>query len=361
MTRFTPGGPAITSYKMLGKLMNGSQRMRAALSGQMPDSPPVMLHNFMMAAAENGVAMRDYRRDPRLIARCFIESVERYGYDAIVVDVDTATLAGAMGVPVAFPDDEPAVCQGGRIASLDEAGDLEPPDLEKDERVQVWLEAVRLLKRHFGDQIYLRGNCDQCPFALASLVRGAEGWMIDLMDPEREEAAHRLLELCAQVTGEFIRLMSATGADMVSNGDSPAGPSMISPRLYRRFAQPYETRMAEAAHALGLPYALHICGKTEPILEQMADTGADALELDSLTSAARARAVFAGRVAFIGNLDPTAVLAHGSAAEVERHTRELMKTFAGEPRFVLNAGCAIAAGTPPANIHAMIRAARQGL
>lgn len=340
--------------------MNGWQRMRAALEGGMPDAPPVMLHLFMRAAVDSGVSMAEYRSDPRVIARCFIESVERYGYDAIVVDVDTATLAGAVDVPVAFPDDEPAVCRGARLRSLDEVPYLEPVDIATDERVQIWLEAVRVLKRHLGDEIYIRGNCDQCPFSLAALIRGAGDWMMDLMDPENESSVRALLEYATRVTVRFIELMAATGAHMVSNGDSSAGPSVVSPRIYRSFAQPYETRAVEAAHRLGLPYTLHICGKTEPILGDMAATGADALELDSLTDPARARDTFSGRTAFIGNLDPTTVLTLGSPDIVETKTRELMTLFAAERRFVLNAGCAIASSTPPENIHAMIRAARAG-
>lgn len=340
--------------------MTGCEKVRAALRGEEIAAPPVMLHNFMMAAAEAGVTMAEYRRDPEAIARVFIESVERYGYDGVVVDIDTATLAEALGVPVAHPGDEPALATGPRIHALAEAADLEPVELGRQERIQVWLEAVRQLKRHFGEEVYVRGNCDQCPFALASLVRGAADWMMDLMDEANEEAAHRLLEYCAGATVEFIELMAGTGADMISNGDSPAGPSLISPRLYRAFAQPYERRCAEAAHRAGLPYALHICGKTEPILEEMAATGADALELDSLTEARRARDAMAGRAAFIGNLDPTAVLALGTPDAVEAKARELIDLFRGSRRLILNAGCAIAANTPPANIHALIRAAREG-
>lgn len=340
--------------------MNGWQIMRAALEGGMPDAPPVMLHIFMRAAVDRGVSMTEYRRDPRVIARCFIESVDRYGYDGLVVDVDTATLAGAVGVPVVFPDDEPAVCRGARLRSLDEVSDLEPVDIAGDARVQIWLEAVRILKQHYGDEIFIRGNCDQCPFSLAALMRGAGDWMMDLMDLDNEPAVRALLEYATRVTVRFVELMAATGAHMVSNGDSSAGPSVVSPRIYRSFAQPYETRAVDAAHCLGLPYGLHICGKTEPILDDMAATGADALELDSLTDAARARDALSGRAAFIGNLDPTTVLTLGSPAIVETKTRELMVLFAAERRFVLNAGCAIAPNTPPENIHAMIRAARAG-
>ena len=48
--------------------MNGLQRILAALRGEWPDRTPVMLHNFMVAAREPGITMRQYRKDPRQIA-----------------------------------------------------------------------------------------------------------------------------------------------------------------------------------------------------------------------------------------------------------------------------------------------------
>lgn len=319
-----------------------------------------MLHNFMMAAFESGVSMRRYRSDPGEIARCFIEAVEKYGYDGVVVDVDTATLGGAVGVPVVFPDDEPAVCRGQRLRSLEEAHDLEPADVARYPGIQVWLEAVRLLKRHFADEVYVRGNCDQCPFALAGAMRGSADWMMDLMDAGNHEDARRLLEYAADATLQFVRLMAATGAHMVSNGDSPAGPSVVSPGIYRTFALPYEKRVVETTHQLGLPYVLHICGKTEPILEDMVSTGADGLELDHKTDVRCAHDIIRNRTAFVGNLDPTGVLAMGIAWDVGEKVRELQRVFADTPRFILNAGCAIPATAPPDNIRAMIQAARKG-
>jgi len=98
--------------------------------------------------------------------------------------------------------------------------------------------------------------------------------------------------------------MAATGVPMVSNGDSPAGPDLVSPDLYRRFALPYERRLAEEARRLGCAYALHLCGNTTRILNDMISTGADALELDYKTDAALAHEKMKDRTTFIGNLDP---------------------------------------------------------
>jgi MtaA/CmuA family methyltransferase len=338
--------------------MNGHQRIRAALERRPPDRVPVMLHNFLPAAREAGFRQRRFREDQAAIAESFIRSVETYGYDGIVVDVDTVTLAETLGVRADHPEDQPARWAGPALSDLAAARDLAPPDVGGHPRVRVWLEAVRLLKAHFRDEVYVRGNCDQAGFSLASMVRGPAEWMMDLVDEANREDAHALLAHCAAATAAFIRLMAAAGADMVSNGDSPAGPDLVSPAMYKAFAQPYEASLAEEAHRLGLPYALHICGDTTKILGGMLDTGADALELDYKTDVRAAREAMAGRATFIGNIDPSSVLALGTPALVEARTRELLEVFAGRPGFILNAGCAIPAETPPANLRAMIAVAR---
>jgi uroporphyrinogen decarboxylase len=340
--------------------MNGYQRITAALHGEWPDTTPVMLHNFMMAAREAGISMRVFRSDPVQLARAFTEAVERYRYDGIVIDVDTATLAGAAGVPVDFPEHEPARTRAGRLASLDEVTDLgDPANILRYPRILVWLEAARILKRAFGDEVYLRGNCDQSPFTLASLIRGMDNWLIDILEPERERVVHALLEHCTEMTSVFVRAMAATGVHMVSNGDSVAGPEMVSPSVYRRFALPYERRIASCAHEQNLPYVLHICGNTGTILADMLMTAADGLEIDYRTDTALAHRLMRESAAFIGNIDPSGVLALGTPALVAHRTRELLATFADTPRFILNAGCAIPPTTPPENLRAMIATARE--
>ena len=338
--------------------MNGRERIAHALRGEFPDTVPIMLHNFMMAAREAGITMRQFRSDPGALAGSFINAVERYGYDGILIDVDTVTLAGAVGVPVDSPEDEPARVRGGLIAALEHVANLPPVDVLNSPGVQVWLEGVRLLKRHFGDELYIRGNCDQCPFTLASLIRGMDAWMMDLLDPEKEEEVLGLLEYSASVTLQFVRHMAGTGADMTSNGDSVAGPDLVSPSIFRRYALPYERRIAETSHALGLPYILHICGNTSAILDDMIATGADGIEIDYKTDPRRAHEKTKDRTLFVGNIDPSGVLALGTSRLVEEKTLELLRIFADTPRFILNAGCAIPPATPSENIRTMIRTAR---
>ncbi|MDB4303241.1 uroporphyrinogen decarboxylase family protein [Desulfosarcina sp.] len=338
--------------------MNGHQRITAALKGEKPDSIPVMLHNFMMAAKDFGVTMERFRNDPKIIANAFIASVEKYQYDGILIDIDTVTLAGAVGVPVDFPVNDPARVHLGCINDMSQVSDLKPPKIENYKHIQIWLEAVRLLKEYFKDEIYIRGNCDQASFSLASMMRGAQNWMLDLMMAQ-EDQVFELLNYCTEVSGQFLKLMAQTGCDMVSNGDSPAGPEMISPEMYEKFALPFEKKLVEIAHDAGLPYTLHICGDTESILNQMMQTGADAIELDYKTDVQKVFDLYKDKVTLIGNIDPSGVLALGSIDEVKTKTQELLKIYSGSNRFILNAGCAIPPTTPPANLEAMIKVARE--
>lgn len=337
--------------------MNGYERIATVLRGERPDKLPVMLHNFMMAVPEFGMTMEEYRNDPKKIAECYIKAVEKYKYDAVVVDVDTVTLAGACGVEVDFPLNEPARSHLGILDSLDEVGKLRPVDVSGYRYAVNWCEAVRLLKEYFKGEIYVRGNCDQAPFSLASMIRGAENFMMDLcMEPE--EKVFRLLDYACEATRQFVGMMKEAGADMVSNGDSPAGPAMLSPDMYRQFALPYEKKISDYAHSLGLPYLLHICGDTDIIISDMIACGADVLELDYKTDIHLAEEKMRGRTVFAGNIDPSGVLALGTPELVREKTLELLEVFKDNPRFILNAGCAIPDMTPSENLKTMIEVAR---
>ena len=337
--------------------MNGYERINAALRGEKTDKVPVMLHNFMMAAREHGVTMEQYRNDPKLIAECFIASVDKYKYDGILIDIDTVTLAGAVGVPVDFPVDDPARTHIGNLENLGDIVHLKPVKVEEYRYIQIWLEAVRLLKDYYKDEIYIRGNCDQAPFSLASMMRGAQNWMLDLI-MGTDDKLESLLEYCTDATSQFIKLMAQTGCDMVSNGDSPAGPEMISPEMYLKYALPYEKKIVKVAHDSGVAYTLHICGNTDAILEHMLLTGADAFELDYKTNMHKAFDVLHDVATFTGNIDPSGVLALGTPEQVRNATIELLGVFSRTNRFILNSGCALPASTPEENLKKYIETSR---
>jgi uroporphyrinogen decarboxylase len=337
--------------------MNGYQRVMAALRGEPVDITPVLLHNFMMAADENGVSMGQFRREAKLAADSFIHSIEKYQLDGIMMDFDTVTLAGAIGVPVDFPEEEPARAISGLLSSLEAVNDLKPVDLANNSRIQVWLETASRLVDYFGQEIAIRGNCDQAPFTLASMVRGADLWLMDLTDSDNETLVTRLLDYCTGVSAQFIRLMAKTGVHIVSNGDSVAGPDVISARFYKKFAFEYEKRMVDTAAEANCPYILHICGNTTRILPDMVKLGAAGLELDYKTNAQAIHDTLKDQSTLLGTIDPVNVLAYGTPELVSQKVQELLELFSDTSRLIINAGCAIPPKTPSENLQALVKTA----
>ncbi len=336
--------------------MNGYQRVKAALNGKWPDKRPIILHNFMLAAKEAGFTMKQYYTNPENAAKAHIQAVEKYGLDGILWDIDTAVLAAAVGVPVEFPEKEPARAHKGALQNLEQVNELNEPDISKNERIQVAVEGLRLLKKYFGDEIYLRGNADQASFSLASMMRTPAEWMMDLiMNPD---LCHKLLHFCTKAVKQFIKLLADEGAHMISNGDSPAGPDMISPTQYTTFALPYEKKIVDYSHELGLPYMLHICGNTGLILYQMAETGLDAVELDYKTDIHKIHDLYKDKITLSGNIDPSGIIANGTAKQVEEKALKLLDLYKDSPRFIMNAGCAIPPTAPEENIRRLVEVTR---
>ena len=91
----------------------------------------------------------------------------------------------------------------------------------------------------------------------------------------------------------------------------------------------------------------------------MIETGTDAIEIDYKTDINIAHKVCKDRVVFIGNIDPSGVIAMGTPELVRKKTKELLEIYSDSPKFILNAGCAIPPITPEENIKAMIEVARE--
>lgn len=342
--------------------MNSLERVQTVLKGEIPDRVPVCLHNFMMAAREAGIPMEEYRRNPEAIARTHLTAVEKYGYDCLLIDTDTTMLAEAMGATSECAYNEPGRIIKPAIARLEEVERLRVIDPEHDGRVPALLEGVRLMARQVGNEIAIRGNADQAAFDLACMVRGTENFLMDLATDPDNPNLQRLFEVCYQGHLAVHRALIAAGAHFTSMGDSFSGPDVVSPQMFDRFSRPYEERLVRDLAADGIFVVIHICGDTTKILDSLSEYDSCGFELDYKTDAVKAKRTAGARHVLFGNVDPSAVIAQGTTGQVCKKTRELISVWKPGAHFVLNAGCAIPAHTPPENIRAFIETAhREGV
>jgi MtaA/CmuA family methyltransferase len=337
--------------------MNARSRTLAAIKGLPHDRIPVAQHNFAFAARHAGLSMKEFAYHPDKAAQALADAAHDFGYDCIIIDFDTCTLAEAMGAAITFPGDEPARVVGAPLKTMRDAAYLSVPDPQRDGRLPLWLETTRLLRQMVGDEFAIMGRADQGPYGLLGLLRDPQLLMMDLIEGEEEEIFAGL-EVCMHAGVAFAKAQLAAGADLTSIGDGLSGESLISPAMYRKFSQPFERRYKELLGE-GL-LSLHICGRSNRIIEDMVATGSEVLELDHHNNIDRSLGIVANRCCVFGNIDPSSVLFSGTPEYVREECRKVLEAALNHrARFVLCPGCLVMGTTPPENIHAMTDAARE--
>jgi MtaA/CmuA family methyltransferase len=337
--------------------MTPRERVGRVLAGELPDRVPVLLQNFQNTAWLAGMTQREFSRSGARMAEAQLAAWERFGHDVLDLENGTAALAEACGCEAEYPVDEPPRVTKPAIASLDEVNRLAPTDPERDGMLPELLDATRRVTAALDGRALVVGEADQGPFDLAALLLGPEPFFIALMDAEQHEGVVRLLEYCTEQSLRYALAQAAAGADFVEIGDSTAGPDVCSPRIYRKFAYPFEVRLAAELSARGVPLVLHICGNTTAIMGDMAATGAALLEFDYKADMVRCR-VAAGDRVLVGNVDPSGVMALGTPEQVSQACREAIRVLGANGRFILSPGCTLPATTPAENVEAMMEAAR---
>jgi len=338
--------------------MTGLQRCQAVLAGEDPDQVPVVPQTFMFAAETAGIRVGDFAHNSEKMVEAQVISQAKYGYDGCVIDFDDATLAEACGAKVIFRDYEPAIVDESELVVKDlrDVDKLKLPDPWKDGRLPVWLEATRLLKDRIGDHVFIMGRADQGPFSLACLLRGPQQFMMDLLDEENIEPIKQLIDYCRQACARFALAQKEAGAHATSIGDAFAGPSLISPAMYREFALEPQIRLAEEVQAAGIPFSIHICGNTNGIIADMGLTHARILEVDWKLDMAEARRVVPAPTVLMGNVNPCDPLVLGTPSDVDAAARKVIEATGGRGLF-LSSGCAMGRNTPPENMEALVAAA----
>jgi uroporphyrinogen decarboxylase len=181
---------------------------------------------------------------------------------------------------------------------------------------------------------------------------------MDLALGEQPDKIHQLLEFCYQVILRYALAQMEQGAHCTSIGDSPSGPDVVSPKLYREYAYPYVRRLAGKLKTRGIRLAYHICGNSTPIITDMVSTGAAIIEIDQKADQRTVKAAAQGKATLLGPVDPSGVMAHGTPAEVTERAHEAIEILGAGGGFILGPGCALPASTPDENIDALIEAAK---
>ena len=117
------------------------------------------------------------------------------------------------------------------------------------------------------------------PWDMAAEVRGLVDLSMDIYD--RPEFVHELMRICTDWLKGFYRRLGETGIHSISMNETWTGVG-VARNHFVEFMKPYEQECVAAAHEAGYLVSFHNCGRATLLLEDIADTGPDAIE--TLTS-----------------------------------------------------------------------------
>lgn len=334
--------------------MTGRERLLHALAGEPTDRPPVIsacqyaTYELMEAA---GASWPEAHHDAELMAVLSGAGASIIGLDAVRAPYCQTVEAEAMGAKIK---------SGGKthIPSISEHpytfADTPccPEDFLERGRIPAVLKAIGLLKKRYGDKVVVMGGIGG-PFSIANSLVGITPFLKAMF--KKPDSIVPFLETGYEAALRFGKAFIEAGADVIVIEDMMASLDMISPKNFRTMAAPYEKKLIEK---LTVPTILHICGKLDKVMLDIAATGVAAISVESAVDIPAAKAAFqqAGiRVPIVGDINPSGVLLQGTPDEVGAAVRDALARGVD----IVSPGCAVAPSTPLANLQAMVAAGRE--
>lgn len=324
------------------------ESLKVGYHDRIPVVPLVGIHSAKLAE----ISVSDALRDAEKMAKAELFALNRYGYDGIFPFMDQTVEAEAMGCEIYEREGEiPAVAKS-IVKEPEDIEKLEVPDPQRDGRFPVFLRAVEEISEKVGGDVavcaYITG-----PFTLASHLMGIEQVFINCI--RSPEVLDELLKVTTSVSMRYGKDIVDMGAHVVMILEPVA--ALISPTHFKQFVTSYISKMADNIRRNNAFSILHICGNTSALLEGMAKTGVDGVNINASVDIGFAEGKVGDKVCIMGNIDPIKAMLDGSPENVKKASEECIGK-AGERRFILSSGCEIPKDTPPENVDAMVKVVR---
>ena len=252
----------------------------------------------MPGIEKSGYKFATVHTDAERMAMSAIWSAKLMGFDCVVIPYDMTMESEAMGNQISlYADTEdilyPTIPE--KIwSTIDEV--VIPENILECGRLPLIPKVIEIIKKEAPE---LPIGCWQLgPFTQAGQILE-----LDLILKGVFKQKAKVEALLDKLTDMIIKIgqwMQASGCDYITLREPGVAADLLSPRTFKEFIKPRLTRILAAWES---PKLLHICGKTDPLIEMMNECGADGLTVDIKCNVAEARKKIGNDVLFMGNLD----------------------------------------------------------
>ena len=289
--------------------MTSRERVLAALGRAPVDRTPVCNPTSVATVELMDLVDANFplaNRDPELMARLAATGYTELGFDSIMPVFSIIQESSALGCKMQWEqkDNWPTVRM--REPIWEDVDDIRiPNDFLLHPDMHCVIEAIRLLRREFGNEVAIIGKT-MGPWTLGYHCFGVEPFLLmSLDDPGKTKLA---LDRMKEATVIFGLAQIEAGADALTLPDHATG-DLVSADYYRRYLKDLHIEFVER---LPVPLILHICGRTVDRMGYIAETGIAAFHFDSKNEPAESVAAMDHRVSLVGNINnPETLFAKG--------------------------------------------------
>ncbi|WP_151632295.1 uroporphyrinogen decarboxylase [Noviherbaspirillum aerium] len=296
-------------------------------------------------------------KNPDYATEVTLQPLDRYPLDAAILFSDILTVPDAMGLGLYFAEGEgPKFERPLRDEKAVMA--LQAP---QEGSLQYVFDAVTQIRGALNGRVPLIGFSGS-PWTLACyMVEGGgsdDFRKVKTMLYNRPDLMHHILKTNAAAVATYLNAQIEAGAQAVMIFDTWGG--VLADGIYQQFS------LAYMREVLGQLKREHDGQKIPAIvftkggglwLEQIADSGADAVGLDWTVNLGQARARVGDKVALQGNLDPNVLFA--GPDQIRSEVEKLLSSY-GTPSagngHVFNLGHGISQFTPPESVTVLVEA-----
>lgn len=309
-------------------------------------------YNQTRARAGNFLALC---KNPDFATEVTMQPLARFPLDAAILFSDILTIPDAMGLGLYFSEGE-----GPRferpLREEWEIRDLTAPD--PDTHLRYVMDAVSQIRKTLANEVPLIGFSGS-PFTLACYMvegRGSSDFrQIKTMLYQRPELLHHILDINTQAVTAYLNAQIESGAQAVMIFDTWGG--VLSHNAYPEFSLRYMQQIMAGLHrdhdGARIPRVVFTKGGGL-WLEQIADSGCDAIGLDWTIDIGEARRRVGDKAALQGNLDPSVLFA--SAEVITAEVEKILASYGSGTGHVFNLGHGISQFTPPESAAVLVDA-----
>lgn len=325
--------------------MDEKDRFLRAVSGSPVDRAPVVCPGpFWAAPSREAIREGGFSpplslcSDPQGLSRLSVFIHERAGVENLGLPFSMRVESRAYGGETEeWPEPRPEPRKDALsetpypLKSLGEWKKLRRPDPGKDGLLPVVSLCMELLAKRMP-RIPVIADISG-PLGLATSLIDAKTLLKALVNDPFEVHAF-LAFLCAN-TAEYARSLVDAGATAILIFDPFSTAATLGRDLFNSFALPYINRLTDAAHRMGCPVIVHLCGALKGIEEGLSGLHAECISVDSSSSIKDLKKDLPRHI-IMGNLDAS-VLSRGSLGDVKRETERALS----ESPHILSPSCGL--------------------